>query len=64
MKFNGTPSPPIPGVIQTYRIVLKGGLHDGKMTICSYAVSQVFMGGERYELNEDGDYVYAPGGLN
>lgn len=65
MKFNGTPfgDSALTG-LQLYKITLKGGPYDKHETLCSHAVHDVYMNGERYELGPDGDYVHAPEGLN
>jgi hypothetical protein len=64
IKFNGKPFRKMPGGQQIYKVKLKGGPLDKHPTLCTFAVPCVFMNGERYELNADGDYVYAPDGLN
>jgi hypothetical protein len=64
MKFNGTKFSKTAGGMQLYKIILKGGPGDKHAALCSYGVSYVIFNGERYELNQDGDYAYAPGGLN
>lgn len=64
MKFNGTEfgNSATRGGLKLYKIILKGGPYDKHPTLCSYAVACVYMNGERYDLNQDGDYVWAPGG--
>lgn len=64
LKFNGMPFSKMPNGMQLYKVVLKGGPGDKHSTLCSYRTSQVIFSGHRYELNQDGDYVYAPEGLN
>ncbi len=65
MKFNGEPfgNSGVTG-LQLYKVVLKGGPYDKHPTLCTHGVSYVMMNGERYELNQDGDYAHAPEGLN
>jgi hypothetical protein len=63
-KFNGLPFSKLSNGMQLYKVVLKGGPADKHPTLCSYRVSHVVFNGERYELNQDGDYAYAPEGLN
>jgi hypothetical protein len=64
MKFNGTHFATLTNGMKTYKVTLKGGPYDKHPTLCSYGVSYVMMNGERYELNQDGDYAHAPEGLN
>jgi hypothetical protein len=66
MKFNGVEfgDSAVRGGMKLYRITLKGGPYDKHQTLCSYGVLHVYMNGERYELNQDGDYAHSPEGLN
>lgn len=63
IKFNGKPFRKFPTGMQIYKVKLKGGPHDKHQVLCTYAVSHVFMGGQCYKLNADGDYEHAPEGL-
>lgn len=68
MKINGVPfhevknDPPYPS-FTVYRVTLKGGPMDKHQTIVGNSHT-VIMNDHRYELKADGDFVYAPEGLN
>lgn len=66
MKFNGEEfgNSAVRGGMKLYKIKLKGGPYDKHETLCSYGVGSVYMNGEQYNLNQDGDYVHAPAGTS
>lgn len=68
VKINGTVfrevknSPPFPS-FKIYKVRLKNGPMDGHEALAGNT-TVVFLCGHRYELNAEGDFVYAPKGLN
>jgi hypothetical protein len=63
VKINGTilrvvEQPPFPSITM-YQVMLHGGPANGYQTIIGNT-TVAFIDGHRYELNENGDFVYTP----